>query len=53
MTLDLPDGLEQTQAQRLAAIALKCPVRRALTAGAAMQDEVRHGSHPVTGEQRR
>ncbi len=53
VTLDLPDGLEETQARRLAAIALKCPVRRALTAGAAMQDEVRHGSQPATAQARR
>ena len=53
VTLDLPEELEEAQARRLAAIALKCPVRRALTAGAAMQDDVRHGSHPVTVEQGR
>ena len=53
VTLDLPEELEEAQARRLAAIALKCPVRRALTAGAAMQDEVRHGPHPVTVEQGR
>ena len=53
VTLDLPDDLDDAQAERLAAIALKCPVRRALTAGAAMQDDVRHGSHPVTAEQAR
>jgi putative redox protein len=44
LAIDLPDALDDAQAQRLEAIARKCPVRRALTTGASMREDVRRTS---------
>jgi len=46
VTVELPDDLDEGQAIRLASIATKCPVRRALSTGAGMTEAIRR-PHPT------
>lgn len=47
VTLDVPDTLDAAQADRLAAIAARCPVRRALSAGATFTEDVKRATAPI------
>ncbi len=51
VAIELPDDVDDARADRLAVIARKCPVRQALSAAAAVDDEIRRGAPPVPADQ--
>jgi len=53
LAIDLPDALDDAQTRRLEAIARKCPVRQALTAGASMREDVRRTPQAAPGRDAR